>query len=109
MIYAQVQTILYQDINCWLLQIILNPYHRFSGCAIKKESQFKQHYLLPIMLENLICLFHYANNLHMSDLKSCLYKAAMIFLQKQKYIPLIFPIKNLLPLNMKMNKSKRVY
>ena len=32
------------------------------------------------MLENLICLFHDANNLHMSDLKSCLYKAAVIFL-----------------------------
>ena len=33
------------------------------------------------MLENLICLFHGANNLNMSDLKSCLHKAAMIFLQ----------------------------
>lgn len=34
------------------------------------------------MLENLISLLHDADNLHMSDLKSCLYKAAMIFLQK---------------------------
>ena len=41
------------------------------------------NYLLPIMLENLICLFHGANNLHMSDLKSCLHKAAMIFLQNK--------------------------
>jgi len=48
------------------------------------------------MLENLICLFHDANNLHMSDLKSCLYKATMIFLQKQKnLLDISFPIQTL--------------
>lgn len=45
------------------------------------------------MLENLICLFHDANNLHMSDLKPCLYMAAVIFLHKQKKVPLILPSK----------------
>ena len=35
------------------------------------------------MFENLISLFHDANNLHMRDLKSCLYKATMVFLQEK--------------------------
>lgn len=73
------------QIICWILHE--NIIRGFPSTKKELQCTCKQHYLLPIILENLICLFHGANNLHMSDLKSCLYKAAMIFLQnKFKYI-----------------------